>query len=122
MLPICPSGALKAYNKAIEIKRGAAAGNGSANGVVQLPARLLNNAAVLHLRAGDSQAAYDLMAQAVQTAGDAGLGNLGPLAQVSMARVMCTFRLLKPALPAGAPPVCLILLLVTCAVLPRSCS
>lgn len=79
-----PAGALKAYNKAIEIKRAAAAGNGSANGGAQLPARLLNNAAVLHLRAGNSQAAYDLMAQAMQTAADAGLGNLSPLAQVTL--------------------------------------
>lgn len=80
-----PTGALKAYNKAIEIKREAAASSGSANGGAHLPARLLNNAAVLHLRAGNSQAAYDLMAQAVHTAGDAGLGNLSPLAQVRVA-------------------------------------
>jgi len=39
---------------------------------------------VLHLRAGNSEQAFSLMAQAVQMAADSGLANLSPLAQVGM--------------------------------------
>ncbi|PRW61484.1 RNA polymerase-associated CTR9-like protein [Chlorella sorokiniana] len=66
-----PAGALKAYDKAIEIRRKAAAaakGGSTEDGGAdagQLSARLLNNAAILHLRAGDAQKAFELMAQAV---------------------------------------------------------
>lgn len=82
------TGALKAYDKAIEIRRKAAAApkagsteDGGTEGG-QLSARLLNNAAVLHLRAGDAQKAYDLMAQAVAAAAGGAATDLDPLSQV----------------------------------------
>lgn len=82
------TGALKAYDKAIEIRRKAAAApkagstdDGGTEGG-QLSARLLNNAAVLHLRAGDAPKAYDLMAQAVAAAAGGAATDLDPLSQV----------------------------------------
>ncbi len=82
------TGALKAYDKAIEIRQKAAAAakagsaeDGSAE-AGQLSARLLNNAAVLHLRSGDAQKAYDLMAQALAAAAGGAATDLDPLSQV----------------------------------------
>lgn len=82
------AGALKAYDKAIVIRRKeAAAGKASSAedggaDAGQLSARLLNNAAVLHLRAGDTQEAFDLMAQAVAAAAGGTATDLDPLSQV----------------------------------------
>lgn len=74
------AGALKAYDTAIGIRRKEAAQDAAP----ALPVRLLNNAAVLHLRAGSSQLAYDLMAQAVAAAAGAPPSELNPLAQVGI--------------------------------------
>ena len=86
------TGALKAYDKAIEIRRKAAAetkaGSAEDGGAEagQLSARLLNNAAVLHLRSGDARKAYDLMAQALAAAAGGAATDLDPLSQVKGAR------------------------------------
>ena len=85
------TGALKAYDTALEIRRKEAAkaasrgGSGAAPAAAPaaaLPARLLNNAAVLHLRAGARQLASELMAAAVAAAAAAPPSELNPLAQV----------------------------------------
>jgi hypothetical protein len=72
------AGALKAYDKAIELHRRTMQaglltnGVGTADGAAAQeppagpPVRLLNNAAVLHLRYGDLAAALPLMEQAVE--------------------------------------------------------
>ena len=54
-------GALQAYSKAIELHR-TAQGRG---GEPLLPARLVNNAAVLHMRAGNTREASSLMQAAL---------------------------------------------------------
>lgn len=76
------AGALKAYNKAIEIRRSAAAKANGGAAPVTLSARLLNNAAVLHLRAGEAEEALRLMGQAVSAAASGGLGDMSAVAQV----------------------------------------
>lgn len=72
------AGALKAYDKAVELHRRTMQaglltnGVGSTDGAAAQeppagpPVRLLNNAAVLHLRYGDLAAALPLMEQAVE--------------------------------------------------------
>ncbi|PSC73221.1 RNA polymerase-associated CTR9-like protein [Micractinium conductrix] len=88
-----PAGALKAYDKAIEIRR-AAGGNGSAagaDGAPRLPSRLLNNAAVMHLRARNSGAAYKLTGEALE-ASSQGLGDLSDVAQVTLAYNMARVK------------------------------
>lgn len=74
------AGALKAYDKAVELHRRAARAKPLANGFGSArdaaeepppppagpPVRLLNNAAVLHLRYGNLSAALPLMEEAVQ--------------------------------------------------------
>ncbi|KAL4854380.1 RNA polymerase-associated protein CTR9 [Chlorella vulgaris] len=96
-----PAGALKAYVKAIEIRRDALQASLAAEGSSQLPARLLNNAAVLHLRAGNSDVSYALMAEAMQAAGGLGLEGVSSLAQITlgynMARVKESCGNLKAA-------------------------
>lgn len=85
LLPFVLAGALKAYDKAIEIRRKALASSPSSGGsgsIAKLPTRLLNNAAVLHLRAGNSQLAFELMAAAVAAAAGAPASELDPLTQV----------------------------------------
>lgn len=71
----CVAGALKAYDKAIELHRRAARARPLTNGFGEdggaseppaVPMRLLNNAAVLHLRYGNLTAALPLMEQAVE--------------------------------------------------------
>ncbi len=71
-----PTGALKAYDKAIELHRRASRARplandfgGAENGAPTPPAvpvRLLNNAAVLHLRYGNLPAALPLIEEAVE--------------------------------------------------------
>jgi hypothetical protein len=97
------TGALKAYDKAIEIHRKAAharasTADGSAQGS-HLPARLLNNAAVLHLRSGDAEKSYQLITQAMNSVAAGGLVEYSPLAQVRRAGVMqpnCAGLSIKP--------------------------
>jgi tetratricopeptide (TPR) repeat protein len=97
MMGATGAGALKAYNKAIEIRRDAAAkANGGAT-TAPLSARLLNNAAVLHLRAGESEEALRLMGQAVAAAASGGLGDLSAVAQVGSRRLLCLSVVVKPA-------------------------
>jgi hypothetical protein len=87
----CPAcvGALKAYVKAIEIRRAALQASLAAECSSQLPARLLNNAAVLHLRAGNSDVSYALMVEAMQAAGGLGLEGVSSLAQVKLLPAFC---------------------------------
>ncbi|EFN52318.1 hypothetical protein CHLNCDRAFT_139104 [Chlorella variabilis] len=77
-----PAGALKAYDKAIELRRAAAQADGV--GSSHLPPRLLNNAAVLHLRAGNTDVSYSLMTQAMQSAARPGSTGVNALVQVTL--------------------------------------
>jgi len=82
-----PSSAMQNYMKAINIHQKkisakSATGTGTANVVV--PARLYNNAAVLHLQAGNAAMALRLMENAMASVAAGGLGDLGPLSQVTL--------------------------------------
>lgn len=93
-----PASALSAYNTAINLHRKAsnaaattseeANGNGAGeNGIKPagaIPARLLNNAAVLQLRSGNPMAASQLVAESIASAQAGGLSELGPQAQVTL--------------------------------------
>ena len=73
-----PSGALAASMKALAIYRKQLGKEQS------IPARLLNNAAVLQLRAGAASVALQLMNEAMSSAAAGGLQELGPQAQVTL--------------------------------------
>jgi RNA polymerase-associated protein CTR9 len=92
-----PATALSAYTTSINLHRkasNAAAttsidnGNGvntsTTTGAAAIPARLLNNAAVLQLRAGNPTAASQLLAESIASAVGGGLSELGPQAQVTL--------------------------------------
>jgi RNA polymerase-associated protein CTR9 len=82
-----PAGALAAYRRAIDEHRRAAAAAAAVGGgapAAVLPARLLNNASVLQLRAGDARGALALAAEALASAAGGGLCELGAGAQVTL--------------------------------------
>ncbi|KAL4539716.1 hypothetical protein Ndes2437B_g01927 [Nannochloris sp. 'desiccata'] len=88
-----PATALSAYTTSINLHRkasNAAAttstdnGNGTTPDPILVPARLLNNAAVLQLRAGNPAAASQLLAESISSAVGGGLSELGPQAQVTL--------------------------------------
>lgn len=88
-----PSVALNAYAKAIALRREAIeknssklanGDNGASHGDRRLPARLLNNAAVLELRAGNAVTAQSLLAESLASASEGGLQELGPQATVTL--------------------------------------
>lgn len=79
-----PSGALSAYNSAITLRRKAAETASASSSGVSLPARLLNNAAVLQLRAGNVSAASALVAESLASAAAGGLADVGAQAQVTL--------------------------------------
>lgn len=88
-----PATALSAYTTSISLQRKASnaaattsidGGNGPTPVAPLVPARLLNNAAVLQLRAGNPAAASDLLAESISSAVAGGLSELGPQAQVTL--------------------------------------
>jgi len=79
-----PAAALSSYNKAIHIHRKSAAAVENGTGSAAVPARLLNNAAVLQMRAGDYSKAQQLVAESLLSASTGGLNDLGPQAQVTL--------------------------------------
>ncbi len=91
-----PASALSAYTTAINLHRkasNAAATTSTDNGndaapapapAAAIPARLLNNAAVLQLRSGNPAAASQLLAESIASAVGGGLSELGPQAQVTL--------------------------------------
>ena len=85
-----PANALHAYTTAINLHRKAAAAatNGENGAIIAaaaaVPARLLNNAAVLHFRSGNTTASAQLVAEAIASAMGGGLSELGPQAQVTL--------------------------------------
>jgi RNA polymerase-associated protein CTR9 len=74
-----------AYNQAIDIRRKASHAAAGPSGATPVPARLLNNAGVLRLRAGVPTAALALFTEALGSAA-AGSGDtdIGPYSQVTM--------------------------------------
>lgn len=76
-----PSKAMKAYTKAIDLYKQQA---GSQDSYSAVPCRLLNNAAVLYLRTGKSNIAYNLESAAIENAKAGNLGNLHPASQVTL--------------------------------------
>lgn len=76
-----PSTALSAYTEAIALHRRTNSRTPSGH---PLPARLLNNAAVLQLRAGNVSTASSLVHEALASAAHGGLSELGPQAQVTL--------------------------------------
>jgi len=89
-----PATALSAYTTSINLHRKASnaaattstdgGGNGPTPIAPLVPARLLNNAAVLQLRAGNPAAASELLAESISSAVGGGLSELGPQAQVTL--------------------------------------
>ena len=79
--PAAPTESLKAYEKAVELQRrklrqAAARGGVSVAGVAEViqtrvPAKLLNNAAVLYMRVGRPHKALELLEEALQVRTDA---------------------------------------------------
>ncbi|KAK9845686.1 hypothetical protein WJX84_004302 [Apatococcus fuscideae] len=89
-----PPGSLHAYKKALELYRAAphssdsaphAAENGHTEPSIHLNPKLLNNAAVMHMRGGNFQVALELIEEAIQAAasGDA-VSNVTASSQVTM--------------------------------------
>lgn len=76
-----PAKAMKAYSKAIELHKGA---SDSSESLSSVPCRLLNNAAVLYLRTGQSGTAFRLENAAIENARSGNLGNLHPASQVTL--------------------------------------
>lgn len=76
-----PAKAMKAYSKAIELHKGA---SDSSECLSSVPCRLLNNAAVLYLRTGQSGTAFRLENAAIENARSGNLGNLHPASQVTL--------------------------------------
>ncbi|WPT12725.1 RNA polymerase-associated protein CTR9-like protein [Picochlorum sp. SENEW3] len=76
-----PAKAMKAYSKAIEIHKDA---SDSPESLSSVPCRLLNNAAVLYLRTGQSATAFRLESAAIENARSGNLGNLHPASQVTL--------------------------------------
>lgn len=79
-----PAGALNAYSKAIELHRKKDKAGPTNGGEVAMPSRLLNNAAVLHMRGGNIAEALALVAESLASATGGGLQALGPQAQVTL--------------------------------------
>ena len=76
-----PAKAMKAYTKAIDLHR---KGADSQESYSSVPCRLLNNAAVLYLRTGKVNTAYNLESAAIENAKAGHLGNLHPASQVTL--------------------------------------
>lgn len=62
----CCTGALKAYKKSLDLHRQLAAEQASGDTQAFIPARLLNNAAVVFLACGKQREALDLVIEATQ--------------------------------------------------------
>jgi len=90
-----PARALKAYKRAIELF--CAAPSHDADGDVEMatenatkmdyakaPCRLMNNAAVLYLRTGQTATAFNLLSAAMESVKSGKLGNMHPLSQVTL--------------------------------------
>ena len=93
-----PARAMKAYTKAIDLYKQK---SDSQESYTSVPCRLLNNAAVLYLRTGKSNIAYNLESAAIENAKAGHLGNLHPASQVTlgynMARITESIGDLKTA-------------------------
>ncbi|KAK9810525.1 hypothetical protein WJX72_012163 [[Myrmecia] bisecta] len=97
-----PAAALAAYKKSLELARREAAkkpeanGHAEANGLAeaagQLTPKLLNNAAVLHMRAGELQQALALMTEALQAASGGMGAGFSAGAQVTMGYNLARLR------------------------------